>query len=84
MSETLLNTPDDLQWLWDTHLKNFKATTRADFNVKAATIHGNEDCPDQIKLYTKADPMTHTKPVATFELQADLSYQETRRLKTAT
>ena len=48
---TFLETPNDLQWLRDTHLKN--AIDLPIFTI--AIIRGNEDCPESIELYVTND-----------------------------
>ncbi len=47
------NTPEDCQWLKDTALRGIP-------NVQQFTsfvIHGNEDAPDYVDLYTSTDPL---------------------------
>lgn len=51
MNQTLLETPDDLQWLRDTHLASIDPLPP----FVIAILHGNEDCPQRIDLYAIND-----------------------------
>jgi len=64
--ETILNTPEDMRWLWETHLKKFPNVRFGKFEFKSASIFGNEDCPSKIELYRKLEPLYTTKPSITF------------------
>ena len=57
-NETILTTPEDLQWLRETHLKYCKSLPV----FVVAVIVGNEDFPDSIHLY-KEDSVTSQKIV---------------------
>jgi len=46
----LINTPEDMAWLRETHLPNLHA------RFESAIIYGNEDSPDQIECYITQDP----------------------------
>lgn len=53
--QTLLNEPEDIQWLLDTHLKGVPLPTPwKDF--KSFIIYGNEDAPGLLELYMNTDP----------------------------
>ncbi len=71
---TFLNTTEDLCWLWETALKNFRGTTRIDYNIRSAIIHGNEDSPSKIELFIKENPSYKAKPKVTFILQENGTY----------
>jgi hypothetical protein len=43
---TLINTPEDVQWLRDVHLPKDAP------EFKCATLLGNEDCPRVVMLYS--------------------------------
>lgn len=47
-----LNTPDDCQWLRETHLRALPQVHRFASFVMA----GNEDAPGSVDLYVSADP----------------------------
>lgn len=60
MTETLLHTSEDFQWLADTHLKAFASmftgvntSGRPHLPFVLAIVHGNEDCPDTIDLFSE-------------------------------
>jgi len=53
MRRTLINTPEDCDWLRDTALRHYHGPMVA---FAAAVIDGNEDCPDAIELYACAEP----------------------------
>lgn len=62
MTMTFLDTPADLQWLRDTHLKAVP-------NVPAfasAMVAGNEDAPTMITLYASSSPHVMELPVAVY------------------
>lgn len=48
------NTPDDVQWLKDTHLKVFDSAAIPEF--KSFVILGSESSPLEIRLYQSDDP----------------------------
>lgn len=48
------NTPDDVQWLKDTHLKVFDSAAIPEF--KSFVILGSESSPYEIFLYESEDP----------------------------
>jgi len=64
--ETILNSPEDMIWLWETHLKEFPHIRFGRFEYRSASIFGNEDCPSRIKLYRKLEPLYTTKPSVVF------------------
>ena len=51
--ESFLDTPSDMKWLRETHLK--KRVPRVK-QYKSAVIIGNEDFPREIRLYRKVSP----------------------------
>lgn len=56
--QTLINTPDDMEWLRDVHLPDLDLQT-----YHSAILHGNEDYPSQIEVYTSRDPNVDDQPV---------------------
>lgn len=67
--KTYLNTPADMKWLNDVHLK------LAEFPYKAAVLHGNEDCPQMIDVFGSQNPEM-TDKVVRFVLCPDNSYKQ--------
>ena len=67
MRATHLTDRGDIQWLLDTHLKPF-ALDRDE--ISAATLGGNEDCPEWIEVFF------HDRAAVTYQLQPDLTYRE--------
>jgi hypothetical protein len=65
---TTLNTPEDLDWLFATHLKDF-GNVRNAFIV--ACLTGNEDCPTAIQCYSTDD---YRAAAFRFELMSDGQY----------
>ena len=59
--EVLLNTPEDVLWLRQTHLKDVPTPM-----FKSAVMFGNEDCPTRLILYHSSNPLIHFKPVAEY------------------
>ncbi len=57
MSEVLINSADDMDWLRSVHLHRLPP------KYKAALIRGNEDCPDEIRVYARRDPKITDKPL---------------------
>ena len=55
--ETFISGAEDMQWLRDVHLKRLLP------RFKSAIIVGNEDCPDEIKVYASADPRYDAVPI---------------------
>jgi hypothetical protein len=53
----LLNTPEDMKWLRDVHLRGLPP------EYETAVIHGNEDFPTQIEVYRSANPTVDKIPV---------------------
>ena len=47
---------DDIQWLREVHCSGLGA------DIKAVMLYGNEDSPDQIDAYTKAEPTIYDFP----------------------
>lgn len=55
MSETFFCDPDDCIWLLETHLRDVPLPVEWQA-FKSFTITGNEDTPEEIRLYRSADP----------------------------
>ena len=69
--ETILNTTADIRWLWETHLKKFPSLRFGRFEMRSASIFGNEDCPSRIELYRKQEPLYTSKPYFVFLLNEE-------------
>lgn len=55
MKNAFLETPEDVQWLRETHLKG--VVSPSDFAAfKSAIMQGNEDAPHAVNLYADAEP----------------------------
>lgn len=64
----LLNSKDDMDWLFETHLKNRPDRSR----FKSAVLIGNEDCPKEVYLYKKVNPLVSdpsVKAILNYEAQ---------------
>ena len=70
---TFLNKPEDIQWLFDTHLKGLTCMIQKG-KVNSAIFFGNEDCPTIIDLFTQIEPLRKDNPKYTFALQDNLTY----------
>lgn len=65
MRQTILNTPEDVQWLEDTHLSSrYYDGPRLAF--ASAVVCGNEDCPERIDLYVTAEPLVSDVPLSLY------------------
>ena len=53
--QTFINTKRDMRWLRHTHCPGHKA--------KSAIIHGNEDYPEKVELFSKRNPKISDKPI---------------------
>lgn len=54
MTETLLHTSEDFQWLASTHLRAFASLfTGSHHAFVLAIVRGNEDMPDTIDLFSE-------------------------------
>lgn len=76
MKTSFLNRRLDRQWLRETALK--ATNLPAGFSLPAwrcAVIHGNEDCPQKIELFTDECPDYAATPVACLALQDDGTYK---------
>lgn len=51
MRNQLLDTREDLDWLFETHLKDVPAEIRG--RTLIAHVYGNEDSPELVKLYDR-------------------------------
>lgn len=77
MITTILNTSEDMTWLFETHLKRFAGLWTAPAHDRlhkafvAAILHGNEDCPDTIDLLSRD---AYDAPVLRFGVSDDGQY----------
>lgn len=56
MRHNFCNSPEDIEWLNSTHLKGVTLPTIFK-GFKSFEIIGNEDAPEEVKLYVDADPL---------------------------
>lgn len=63
MRQQLLNGQEDIDWLFSTHLKHCKDLQD---NCKSFEIHGNEDSPKRVALYSQKEPLISDKPIKEF------------------
>lgn len=54
------DSPEDIEWLKSTHLKN--ASFVLEFG--AFVLHGNEDAPERVDLYPTASPNWNEQPIS--------------------
>lgn len=55
--QSFLDTPDDIEWLRDVHIPNLPA------NIRSAIVYGNEDAPDRVEVYERAEPVVSDVPI---------------------
>jgi hypothetical protein len=76
--KTFLNGKEDVKWLKETHLKEFKG-----LKIGSFMLHGNEDCPEKLELFPVKMPRYDAKPSAVFVLNTKdengFSYIKERR-----
>jgi len=63
VGDKLLNAKDDIDWLFDTHLKDFPEWKR---KTKSFILSGNEDAPSAIILMAKKEPLVSDSGEAVF------------------
>lgn len=61
--QQFFNDLDDCIWVDLTHLKHIKTP-----KFRSFLLLGNEDCPDEVRLYADADPLVTDTPVMTANL----------------
>jgi hypothetical protein len=66
--ETFLNSVEDMDWLFEVHLKD-RGLTRSNF--KSAILIGNEDCPSRVDLFLDKEPKVTDSVVVTVILNQD-------------
>lgn len=54
------NDPDDIQWLRETHLRNVLSRVQ---HFRSFVISGNEDWPNEVRLYRQLNPEIVDRPV---------------------
>ncbi len=59
MQKQLLNTQEDIDWLFDGHLVDFPLW-RA--RTKSFILEGNEDAPKSVELYESQEPLVTDCP----------------------
>lgn len=70
--QTFLTGREDMKWLRDVHL------TKLGKSYKAAVIYGNEDWPDRIEVYKRAQP-DYDDPFVAYEPDEDGVYHRVDR-----
>jgi hypothetical protein len=64
MKQTYCNTPEDCDWLRDTHLKQSNWNNELVIpDFKSFCMFGNEDCPQEILIYREEHPTISDIPV---------------------
>lgn len=67
MTDTFINTPADMAWLFSTHLRAMPPCPgKALTECRSAIVTGNEDCPDEIELHWAYNPLAYDMPAAHF------------------
>lgn len=69
---TLLNKPEDIQWLKDTCLKGVILPTEY-HDFKCAFLIGNEDCPTRLHIYNSHTPLL-AEPYLDMKFEYDIIY----------
>jgi hypothetical protein len=64
-SPKFLNDPEDVQWLFATHLKD-----KSNPGVQSFLIYGNEDAPERVIGFASNDPLLSDVPVLDVVLAA--------------
>lgn len=59
MQETLINSEEDIKWLFEVHLKDLTIH----WKPRSALLIGNEDSPDEIRLYPRQKPLVTDLPL---------------------
>jgi hypothetical protein len=73
MKEIYLNSPEDCQWLRETHLKDSNLNNGPVPEFKSFCLFGNEDCPTAILIYKNEHPTIDHKPIR-FDLCGNGAY----------
>jgi hypothetical protein len=63
MRKQFYNEPEDIAWLFETHLKHFPLCEK---QTKSFILRGNEDCPQGVELYDTKMPLIDDKPLIKF------------------
>ena len=63
MKQTFMNSPEDILWLLNTHLKDWLPPP-----FKSFILYGNEDAPERLDLYASQDP-NHNDPYVKVDLK---------------
>jgi hypothetical protein len=67
MPRTFINKPEDMSWLFSTHLKALPPLAGKSLALcRSAIITGNEDCPDEIELHWAHNPLVYEMAAAHF------------------
>ena len=59
MQKQLLNTQEDIDWLFDVHLVDFPLWR---IRTKSFILEGNEDAPKSVELYESQEPLVTDCP----------------------
>lgn len=67
MRSTFINQPEDMAWLFSTHLKALPPLAGKSLALcRSAIVTGNEDCPDEIELHWAVHPLAYEMAAAHF------------------
>ena len=73
LKQTFCDSPEDCQWLRETHLKDKNLNNGPVPPFKSFVMFGNEDCPQSILLYGEKSPNINDKPIR-FDLMDNGNY----------
>jgi len=65
MQERYFDTSEDVHWAIDVHCTALPESHRAELRryPRALVLYGNEDCPEQIDIYSTSCPMNGEPPM---------------------
>ena len=76
------NELEDCAWLRETHLGPKYTNQNLVPKFESFALSGNEDCPEQIELYSEIDPLITETPISTFVLKDNVTRGWIYELKT--
>jgi len=65
MRAQFLTAQEDIDWLFETHLKHLGKNDESYKRCQSFVIFGNEDSPDKVELYDTRNPLVMDKPFFT-------------------
>ena len=73
MKQTIINTLEDITWLYETHFPNIPE------NTKCVVLYGNEDSPEAFDVYESEEPSINDVPrkyIAQYDENNTTTYKE--------